>query len=96
MTSSNFEMYTTAGERSARDTLRYFEQARSFFTQTMPNLQKESAVRIVAFSSVKEYEPYRFNDYATAYYHPTADRDYIVMSHTGAKLFPPRPTNMFT
>ncbi len=88
MTSSNFEMYTTAGERSARDTLRYFEQARSFFTQTMPNLQKESAVRIVAFSSVKEYEPYRFNDYATAYYHPTADRDYIVMSHTGAETFP--------
>ncbi len=89
MASPNFEMYTTAGERSARDTLRYFEQAHTFFTQAMPGiLEKESPVRIVAFSSLKEYEPYRFNDFATAFYRPTADRDNIVMSHTGAETFP--------
>ena len=31
--SSNFDMYTTAGERSARATLQYFEQVRSFFAK---------------------------------------------------------------
>jgi tetratricopeptide (TPR) repeat protein len=87
--SANFDMYTTAGERSAKATLQYFEQVRSFFAQTMPHSLEESVrVRIVAFNSVKEYEPYRLNEFATAYYHATADHDYIVMSHTGAETFP--------
>ena len=89
MQSPNFEMYTTAGERSARDTLRYFEQVHSFFAQTMPSaLGKPLPVRIVAFSSAKEFEPYKFNEVAVAYYHPTPDCDYIVMSHTGTETFP--------
>src|SRR5271156_6494807 len=70
MTSPNFEMYTTAGERSARDTIRYFEQVRSFFAQMMPHaLEKPAPLRILVFNSLKEYEPYRLNDYATAFYH---------------------------
>src|SRR5262249_14191709 len=85
----NFEMYTTAGERSARDTVRFFEQIHSFFAQTMPAaLEKPLPVRIVAFNSAKEYEPYNINEFAIAYYHGTADCDYIVMSHTGAETFP--------
>src|SRR5579871_6053191 len=82
MESANFEMYTTAGERSARDTLKYFEQVHDFFAQTMPGtVTKALPVRIIAFNSAKEYEPYRLNEFATAYYHGTADCDYIVMSH---------------
>jgi Flp pilus assembly protein TadD len=89
MESPNFEMYTTTGDRSARDTLRFFEQIHSFFAQTMPTaLGKPLPVRIVAFSSAKEYEPYRFNSFAVAYYHSTPDCDYIVMSHTGSETFP--------
>ena len=89
MQSPNFEMYTTAGERSARDTLRYFEQIHGFFAQSMPAaIEKPLPVRIVAFSSLKEYEPFRFNEFATAYYQGTADCDYIVMSHTGVETFP--------
>ena len=53
MQSPNLEMYTTAGERSARDTLRYFEQVHSFFAQTMPSTVKALPVRIVAFNSAK-------------------------------------------
>ena len=87
--SPNFEIYTTANERDARATLLYFEQVRGFFDQMMPHpLEKPSQVRIVAFSSLKEFEPYRFNEYATAYYHATGDHDYIVMSHAGAETFP--------
>jgi hypothetical protein len=89
MSSANFEMYTTAGERSARDTLRYFEQVRSFFAQTMPHAVEDSEkVRIVAFNSAKEYEPYRINEFAIAYYQSAGDHDYIVMSHTGSETFP--------
>lgn len=89
ITSPNFEMYTTAGERSAKDTLRYFEQVRSFFTQMAPHwLEKPVTVRIVAFNSMKEYEPYRLNSFAAAYYLPSPSHEYIVMSHTGAETFP--------
>src|SRR5580693_5257755 len=70
--SANFDMYTTASERSARETLKYFEQVRSFFQQGMGNIPgKQLPVRIVAFNSKKEYEPYRLNNFATAFYHPT-------------------------
>src|SRR5271170_1886845 len=89
LASPNFEMYTTAGERSARDTIRYFEQVRSFFAQMMPHaLEKPAPLRILVFNSLKDYEPYRLNDYATAFYHATADHDYIVMSHAGEETFP--------
>jgi hypothetical protein len=89
MASAHFEMYTTASERSARDTLRYFEQVHSVFAQAMPpSTAQPSAVRILAFSSQKEYEPYRLNEFATAFYRSAGDRDYIVMSHTGAETFP--------
>ncbi len=89
MTSPNFEIYTTAGERSARDTLNFFEQVHFFFAQTIPHtLEKAPRVRIVAINSMKEYEPYRLNEVSVAYYLPTAGHDYIVMSHTGAETFP--------
>ena len=85
----HFEMYTSAGERSALDTLRYFEQVRSFFSQNLPHpLEETGPVRIVAFSSEKEYQPYRPNEFAIAFYHETARHEYIVMSHTGAETFP--------
>lgn len=85
----HFEMYTSAGERSALDTLRYFEQVRSFFSQTLPHpLEETGPVRIVAFNSEKEYQPYRPNEFAIAFYHETARHEYIVMSHTGAETFP--------
>jgi hypothetical protein len=87
--SAHFEMYTTASERSARETLKYFEQVRSFFQQGMGSIPgKALPVRIVAFSSRKEYEPYRLNNFATAFYHPTPTIDDIVLSETGFDVFP--------
>src|SRR5204863_8988570 len=49
---------------------------------------KPIPVRLVAFGSAKEYEPYRLNEFAIAYYHETLDRDYIVMSRSGSETFP--------
>jgi hypothetical protein len=87
--SPNFEMYSTGSESNARDTLRQFEQVRAFFVGTLPTKdEKPLPVRIIAFNSLKEYEPYRLNQFATAYYYPGAERDMIVMSHGGIENFP--------
>src|SRR5262249_246464 len=86
--SPNFELSSTTRERSARETLEEFEQVRAFFLNTLPTKdQKPLPVRIVTFNSDKEYEPYRLNEFATAYYHPGAERDTIVMSHGGSENF---------
>ncbi len=82
LTSTDFEMYTSAGEKKGREAILYFEQVRSFFLKALalkdiPNAQP---VRIVAFSSPKEYEPYGPNEAAAAYYVTDSRRDYIIMS----------------
>jgi Flp pilus assembly protein TadD len=87
--SENFEMFSSAGAGSARETLRNFEQVRTFFIQALKrNAQKDPPVYIVGFNSEKEYAPYRPSEFAAAHYHPGADRDYIVMSRVGYNLFP--------
>jgi len=87
--SDNFELYSGGNARSARDTLKEFEQVRGFFNQAFGGQPgKSMPVRLVAFGSIKEYEPYRINEFAIAYYHQAADRDYIVMSRGGADTFP--------
>ena len=86
--SDNFEMYSSGGRRAAIDTIREFEQVRGFFQQALGGPPaKPKPVRLVAFGSAKEYEAYRINDFAIAYYQPTMDRDYIVMSHAGSDTF---------
>jgi Flp pilus assembly protein TadD len=87
--SPNFELYSSAGPKAARDTLREFEQVRTFFLRALGGPPaKPSPIRLVVFGSAKEYEPYRLNDFAVAYYHQTTDRDYIVLSRGGADIFP--------
>jgi tetratricopeptide (TPR) repeat protein len=89
MVSSNFDLYTTTGERTARETIRYFEQVHSFFAQAIPHaVENAPRLRIVAFNSSKEYAPYRPNEFTVAYYKSTANHDYIVMGQTGADAFP--------
>jgi tetratricopeptide (TPR) repeat protein len=87
--SADFEMYSTAAESAARSTLRYFEQVLSFFLQTTQHAPAHPLpVYIVAFTSEREYAPYRLNSFAEAYYHPGAERDYIVLGRAGAETFP--------
>jgi Tfp pilus assembly protein PilF len=89
MHSLDFEIYSTASEKSTRETLHQFEQVRDFFTQTMGvDASRSTSLRIVVFGSKKEYNAYRPNDFAAAYYLPTPDRDYIVLGGTGADVFP--------
>jgi hypothetical protein len=82
ITSANFELYTTAGENSGRNLVRHFEQVRSFFLQAFGGgLKNVKPARIIAFRDEKEYQPYRPNDFAAAYYQSGTAHDFIVMSH---------------
>ena len=85
----SFEIYSTASENNTREALRQFEEVRAFFPRTgAKESQRPARIRIVAFNSKKEFEPYRFNEFATAYYQKSAERDTIVMSHLGSETFP--------
>lgn len=88
ITSPNFELFTTAGERTGKNTVRHFEQVRQFFIeQTRGRVSSPNKVRLVGFSSDKEWAIYRPNEGAAAFYLPTPDRDYIVMSRLDENLF---------
>ena len=80
LTTPHFEMYTTNSEKQGTAALNVFEQVRYFFLE---NSQSQTApgatVRIIAFRSEKEFNPYRFNEGAFAYYMPGRKADYIVM-----------------
>jgi hypothetical protein len=90
VTSSHFELYTTAGERKGREALLYFEQVRDFFNRTRSNDKSlpNTRVRIIAFQSEKEYAPYRLNDFAVAFYLNGYGDDYIVMKSITAENYP--------
>jgi hypothetical protein len=76
----HFEMYTTNSEKRAIRALQAFEQVRYFFLQNNKNRQApEGRVRVIAFSSEKDYKPYQINSGAFAYYLQSRERDYIVM-----------------
>lgn len=81
LTTPHFEMYTTGGEKRARETILYFEQIRSFFSKaaTVKSAATEFPVRVIAFKSPKQYEPYSPNAVAGAFFVPGRFRDYIVM-----------------
>ena len=78
--SPHFELFTNAGERSGRRTILYFEQVRDFFLKT-GNVGKvpSSPVRIIRFRSPKEFNAYRANKIAAAYYMSSPKQDLIVM-----------------
>ena len=76
----HFEMLTTNNEKQATRALQTFEQVRYFFLKNNGKQQApDGLVRILAFSSEKEYKPYRMNEGAFAYYLQSRERDYIVM-----------------
>ncbi len=90
LTSSHFELYTTAGEKKGREAILYFEQVRDFFGRASGNRKPitTAPVRIIAFRSDKEYKPYRINESAEAFYLDGYDRDYIVMRAITQENYP--------
>lgn len=89
LTTPHFEMYTTGGEKRAREVILYFEEVRSFFAQASPvRGVTEFPVRIVAFKNAKQYAPYRINAFASAFYTKGRYRDYIVLGDLDPEHLP--------
>src|SRR5512146_250831 len=85
MVSPHFEIYSSAGAASARETLRDFEQVRSFFIQVAGHAPANPVpIRIVAFHTAKEYDTVRINEFAQAFYQSTAEKDFIVIGPAAA------------
>ena len=86
--SAHFEVYSQAGDATARPALAWFEQLRAFFQQqTGLILDQQAPVRVIAFRSPNEYQPYRLSSASDSYYVGTGSRDYIVMAGLGADEF---------
>jgi tetratricopeptide (TPR) repeat protein len=76
----DFELYTTAGEKHGRDTIRHFEQVREFFLKASPvRSTGDFPLRIYQFDTESQYKPFRPNESTVAYFVATPARDYIVM-----------------
>lgn len=89
LSSPHFLMYTTNGPNKAVDALRIFEEARDFFAANTPaRPMPGDPVEIIAFSSEKEFAPYRVNRSSVAYYQRGHKCDYIVMQQLGGTYFP--------
>jgi Flp pilus assembly protein TadD len=90
LTTPDFDLFTTAGEKEARDTARRFANVREFFLQASPlrNLG-DSPLRIFQFETEAQYERYRPTSLTTAYYVATPASDYIVMGDRVLNDFAP-------
>ena len=83
ITTPNFELYTTAGEKKGKETVRRFEQVREFFLKASPvRGSSDFPVRIIEFETADQYAPFRpSTTVASAYFLSTPIRDYIVLGN---------------
>jgi tetratricopeptide (TPR) repeat protein len=89
MQSPNFELYTTAGEKSGREALLVFEEIRSAFKDIVGvKLPEKKPVSIIAFRDEQEYAPYRLRAGTASYYMPMPGRDFIVLQDLSQEHLP--------
>jgi hypothetical protein len=87
--SAHFEIYSSAGERDSTETLRQFEKVREFFLQAIGTSEStQDKTRLIVFGSGKDYEPYKLNGFAAAWYMQGRERDCIVIGNSGAGMLP--------
>ncbi len=87
-TSTNFEVYTTAGEKKAREAILYLEQVNSFFkTAIGAGRATKGRVKVIAFQSAREYKPYQVFEGRPAYAGGGPDADRIVMESISPDTF---------
>ncbi len=90
LTTPDFELYTSAGEKQGKDAVRHFEQVREFFLQASPvRGASDVPLRIFQFDSESQFQPYRPNDHTAGYFVSTPARDYVVMGNQTTEAFAP-------
>ncbi len=76
----HFAIYTTDPQNRSMEFLSRLDTARRFFEQTgWTSRDANPRVEILAFGSEREYDSYRLNPSAFAFYQRTSQGDYIVM-----------------
>src|SRR5258708_5375062 len=94
MSSSDFEVLSTARESDTRGVLEHFERVGDFFAQGKSLAQggvkpaSGEPLHIIVFGSPKEFEPYRPNETASAFYRQTEAGDYIVLGGSRDDAYP--------
>lgn len=89
VTTPEFELFTTAGEKKAKETIQHFEQVRQFFLKASPvRGPADFPVRIVEFGSNEQYQPFRPGGGTAAYFLATPARDYIVLGPEASGNYP--------
>jgi hypothetical protein len=78
--SATFELYSSATETAARETLLRLEQTREFFEEHGGATRLPRSVRVLLFESAEEYEPFRLNSFAMSYYKLDANGHTIVLN----------------
>ena len=79
-TTTNFEVYTTAGEPKAREAALYFEHVNSFLVKALGTTRSGTGrVRVIVFQSAREYKPYQPDEGTLAYAGGGPGTDRIVM-----------------
>jgi len=80
ITSPDFELYSAAGDKKGRETIRHFEQVREFFLKASPvRAPADFPVRIIEFATEQQFQPFKPNNFTTAFFVSTPARDYIMM-----------------
>jgi Flp pilus assembly protein TadD len=77
---AHFTIYTTGGSEGGQDLLKRLETARLFFERTgWASRDLKRPLSILAFGSGKEFDSYRINAGAFAFYQRTREGDFVVM-----------------
>ena len=80
--SPHFEVFSHAGGGEARQVLLWFERLHGFFDrQTGINVDRRLPLRVLVFSSIQEYAPFRRNRATEAYYATNDNGDYIILPY---------------
>jgi len=76
----HFELYSQLDERHTQQLLGWFEHARTvFLSQSIVPAAAIPPVRVIAFTSAKDYELYRIRTFSDGSYVQSGDRRYIAM-----------------
>ena len=89
VTTPEFELFTSTGEKKGKEAIRHFEQVREFFLKASPvRGPADFPVRIVEFGSDELYQPFRPGTGTAAYFFPAPGRDYIVLGPEASGNYP--------
>lgn len=90
--SKNFQLVGNAAEKDLRRVATKLEQFRVVFTQLFPNMKFNSPIptRVVVFKDRKTFDQFKPIEWATGYFQPGEDVNYIVLTIEGneAETFP--------